>query len=216
MSAGSVRVGEADDFALLRAWQAGDRASGDELSHRYYDRVLRFFALKAESMAQDLTQRTFLACVQAAATNRVATSFRAYLFGVARRQYQDYQRTDGRRESAMRRLDFGGPAVRTSISRLMARRQEQVLLLQAMACLSEEMATVVQLYYWEDMRSTEIAAALEIPASTVTTRLDRARQSLRKHIAQLGQSPEVAAAVIDDLDGWTRSLVGPDVILQRG
>ncbi len=216
MGGGSVRAGDADDFALLRAWQAGDRASGEELTRRYYDRVLRFFALKAEFQAQDLTQRTFLACVQAAATNRVATSFRAYLFGVARRQYQDYQRTDGRRESAMRRLDFGGPQVRTSVSRLMARRQEQVLLLQALACLSEEMATVVQLYYWEDMSSTEVAAALEIPASTVTTRLDRARQSLRKHIGQLGHNPQVMAAVMNDLDGWTRSLVGPDVLLQRG
>lgn len=145
MGEGSLSAGDADDFALLRAWQAGDRAAGEELTHRYYERVLRFFALKAEFFAQDLTQRTFLACVQAAASDRVATSFRAYLFGVARRQYQDYQRTDGRRASAMRRLGFGGPSVRTSVSRLMARRQEQVLLLQAMAALPEDMATVVQI-----------------------------------------------------------------------
>ncbi len=216
MTEASTHAGDADDFALLRAWRAGDRAAGESLTQRYYERVLRFFALKAEFVAEDLTQRTFLACVQAATDDRVNTSFRAYLFGVARRQYQEHQRKDGRRENAMRRLDFGGPAARTSVSRLMARRQEQVLLLQAMACLPEDMATVVQLYYWEGMRTPEIAAALDVPTSTVTTRLDRARQGLRKHIEQLGRRPEVLAALMSDLDGWTRSLVGPDVTIQRG
>ena len=216
MSEASAHAGGPDDFALLRAWRAGDRAAGDDLTRRYYERVLRFFSLKAESIAEDLTQRTFLACVQAAVSDRVNTSFRTYLFGVARRQYQDYQRKDGRRESAMRRLDFGGPSVRTSVSRLLARRQEQVLLLQSLAALPEEMATVVQLYYWEGLRAAEIGSVLEMPASTVTTKLDRARQALRKHIETLGRKPEVKEALLGDLDGWTRSLVGHDVARPGG
>jgi RNA polymerase sigma-70 factor (ECF subfamily) len=199
-----------DDVSLLRAWRDGDRAAGEQLMRRYYDRVLRFFELKAEFVAEDLTQRTFLACVHAANTERLATSFKAYLFGVARRQYQEHQRRDGRKQSALRKFDFGEPQMRTSVSRLLARKQEQQLLLQALVCLPEDMASAVQLYYWEGMRAVEIAAVLDIPASTVTTRLDRARQLLRERIEELGRKPEVKAALLDDLAGWTRSLVEPD------
>ena len=199
---------DAADFALLEAWRGGDRGAGERLTRRHYDRVLRFFELKAGFEAEDLTQRTFLACVQSARTAfRGTGSFRAFLFGIARRQHQDHCRRAGRREAAFGKLEGDDGRRRTSLSARFARHQEYMLLLQAMAALPDELGTVVQLYYWEGMRTAEIAAVVAAPPSTVTTRLARARQLLRESIEQLGRMrPQVRDRLLDNLEGWSTSM----------
>ena len=53
-----------EDLEALEAWQRGDRDAGERLMRRHYTSVLRFFELKATAAADDLTQRTFLACME--------------------------------------------------------------------------------------------------------------------------------------------------------
>lgn len=65
-----------DDEQLLGAWRSGDRAAGEELARRYFERVFAFFASKVGGEAEDLTQKTFLACVQQ--HRQVTLSFRGY------------------------------------------------------------------------------------------------------------------------------------------
>lgn len=199
-----------DDFALLRAWRDGDRGAGDALMKRHYARVHRLFELKVLFVADDLTQRTFLACVEALERFEGRSSFRTFLFGIAHRQYQQYQRKDGRREAAQRFRDFGRASTKTSLSSLVARREEQVLLLRAMVQLPSDIALTMQLYYWENMHSTQIGEVLDLSPSTVTTRLSRGRERLRELIVELADSPEVRGGLLADLDSWTRSLTGDD------
>lgn len=40
--------------------------------------------------------------------------------------------------------------------------------------------TVIMLYYYDDMSSSEISRLLKIPQSTVTTRLSRGRKALKE------------------------------------
>ena len=197
---------DAVDLQLLRAWQTGDGDAGEELMRRNYDRVRRFFEVKASFVAEDLTQRTFLACVERAAEIRADSSFRAYLFGIARKQYLMHQRGDGRREAAMAFSDFGGQRTKTSLSVVVARREEQQLLLRAMVELPADLLMTLQLHYWEGMKAREIGDAMALPTSTVTSQLARARKVLREQIQQAPGSPAVHAALLADLDGWTRSL----------
>lgn len=67
-----------DDVALLQAWREGDGHAGDALVTRHYKSVLRFFELRTRA-AEDLTQRTFLACVEGRDRIQLANGFRAYL-----------------------------------------------------------------------------------------------------------------------------------------
>ena len=74
------------DFELLRRWREGDAEASNQLVARHYDSVRRFFEVRLTHAAEDLTQRTFLACIESLGKQQLHTSFRSYLFGVARNQ----------------------------------------------------------------------------------------------------------------------------------
>jgi RNA polymerase sigma factor (sigma-70 family) len=194
----------ASDFELLEAWRAGDATAADTLVRRHYASVLRFFQLRTAS-PDDLTQRTFLACVEGQERFRGASSFRAYLFGIARRQLWRYLED---RQRADRMASFNAPSAeaRTSMSTVVARREEQRLMLAAMAGLAPDSQLLLGLYYWEGLSAKEIAEVLEIVPSTVTTRMSRARDQLRERVTKLARPGRARTAVLDDLEGWVRSL----------
>jgi RNA polymerase sigma factor (sigma-70 family) len=194
------------DIELLDAWRRGDRRAGDELFRTYYPQVLGYFRLRAPEVAEDLTQRTFLACTEGRAP---ITSFRGYLFGTARNVFSRHMRTSGRRA---RQASLPLPKMQSSLtpSSLVALRQEHFLLLQALHQIKREQQEVLALHYVHSLRAREIAEAMEIPVSTVTTRLARARDALRTQVMSLDAPQTVRGALADDLETWTRSL-GPIV-----
>ena len=81
-----------------------------------------------------------------------------------------------------RHVDVVGthPGPSQSLTRKIAADERRQRLLQAMESLSPPFRAVLELYYWDDLSVKEIAAVLEIPLSTVTSRLWRARASLRE------------------------------------
>jgi DNA-directed RNA polymerase specialized sigma24 family protein len=79
----------AEDLALLAAWQGGDARAGDALVRHYGAPVARFFAEKVRDFeVDDLVQQTWEAMIHArdrfAADGEELASFRAYLYGTAR------------------------------------------------------------------------------------------------------------------------------------
>lgn len=207
---GSVTAAQPADFDLLQAWRAGDQVAADVLVRRHYGAVLRFFEVRTRA-AEDLTQRTFLACVEGQERFRGDASFRAYLFGIARRQLFRYLE-DQRRVDRLASLDEPEPQSGTSLSVLVARREEHQLLLTALAGLPEEVQTVIVLHYWEGLMAREIADVMEVPTSTITTRLARARQALGDRIRRLSLRGRASDALLADLDGWVRSLADPEAL----
>jgi RNA polymerase sigma-70 factor (ECF subfamily) len=199
-------MAEREDFDLLAAWRNGDREAGDQLMRRHYHAVLRFFELKVSGTAEDLTQRTFLALVEGRDRLRDGASFRAYVYGIARKQvlkHVELLERDGRLER------FDGPPARsqpTSLSTIIARHEEQVVLLRSLAALPMEFQIALGLHYFDGLLAREIADVLEIPTSTVTSRLARGRTLLREEVERQSR-PGRAHAVLADVDGWARSLV---------
>jgi RNA polymerase sigma factor (sigma-70 family) len=195
----------ASDFDLLLAWSRGDGSAGDCLVRRHYTSVRRFFDVKLPPVAEDLTQRTFLACIENLDRLQKADSFKAYLFGIARNQLLLHLRARSRLEARHRAFD--GPEPKTSMSTVVARREEEHLLLMVLGTLPTDLQIAVELFYWEDMRTSEIARVLEIPVSTVTSRLARARKLLEREILELGASPKVRDSLVANLEHFTRALV---------
>ena len=199
------------DFGLLAAWREGDRAAGSELIRGHYGAISRFFEIKAGHVADDLTQATLLAAVEARDRFEATASFRAYLFGIARRQLLQFLRKHRRGAAAPQEVERRGPDTGLTASGVVAIKDEQRVLLLALNRLPEDLQTAMQLHYWEGMRGAEVAEVLEIPVSTVRNRLSRARQSVRESVEQLAPGPRISKSLLEDLAGWTRSLVGPDV-----
>jgi RNA polymerase sigma factor (sigma-70 family) len=191
------------DEELFRAWQTGDRRAGEALFERHYDALDRFFINKVGDRAGDLVQRTFVACIEAAARFRGDSSFRTFMFAIARNQLLQHLRDHGRERD---RLD---PAI-TSIcdldpspSLVAARREQERLLLAALRRLPLDEQIALELHYWEQLSATEIAAVLEIPVGTAKSRLRRARDRLEAALA--GPDP-AQAATLDDLERWAKDL----------
>ncbi len=191
------------DFELLDAWRGGDRGSGDQLFQRHFDCLFRFFQSKVGGEAEDLIQQTLLACVEDRERFRQATSFRAYLLGVARNKlYMFFRaRKPGADLSVSSVEDLG-----MSPRGVAAERQEHRLLLAALRRLPLELQLAVELHYWEELSGPELAEILELPEGTVRSRLRRAREALTEQLELLAASPELLTSTITDLDGWARTL----------
>lgn len=194
-----------EEIALLYSWRAGDRVAGDRLTRLYYGRVLGFFRLRVPVFADDLTQRTFLACTESMERLRT-TSFRAFLFGVARKMLLKHFEAESRHAHHLNEFEVGRPQSILSPSGVIAQRREHWLLLRALDRLPDEMQTVISLFYVDGLRAREIAEVLDVPTSTVTTRLSRARDALRKEVEGLRAPAEVRSSLLADIDSWTRSL----------
>lgn len=185
----------ASDYELLDRWRADDRAAGQELLARYFDELCRFFESKAFQDADDLVQRTMLACLSAKHQFRKQASFRTYLFAVARHELYHYLRSrhrDGERTDLL--TTSLAEIVTTPVSRL-ARDADRVRIVEALRRLSVEQQTLLEMHYWHDLDSEQLGEILEIAPGAVRVRLHRARAALRELLALDGDDQQVVEAL---------------------
>ncbi|MEZ4372914.1 MAG: sigma-70 family RNA polymerase sigma factor [Polyangiaceae bacterium] len=69
------------------------------LIERHYDSVARFLRTKAGPHADDLVQRVFLVCLDKGGQFRGDSTFRAFLFGIARNVVFEFIRGSSRRRA---------------------------------------------------------------------------------------------------------------------
>ena len=202
-----------DDVELLRAWRAGDRPAGERLVARHFRTVYGFFRNKIDGEVEDLVQRTFLHCLEAANAFRGESSFRTYLLAIARNELFGHYRARGvtvdPQSTALGLID---PGTRPSV--IVDRRHEHRLLVRALRSLPLDDQILLELFYFEEMQGPDLAVVLAVPEGTVRTRLRRARALLEKRVAELEAEGEGARATTDDIDRWAGSL--RDVIRREG
>jgi len=199
------RVGDSD-VDLLEAWRAGDPGAGRALFERHISALSRFFRTKIGDEREDLIQATFLACVESRDRVRDGASFRAYMFRVARSKLYDHLARAHRGVGRPDPLTQSAVDLQLSPSRALARNQEQQHLLGALRRLPLELQILLELHYWEGLRTAELAEVLDIPQGTVKTRLFRARALLRTHLDEVVRLGELSPESLTDLDAWARSL----------
>ena len=194
-----------DDETLLRAWRSGDEEAGAKLFRRHFQSVFRFYQTKAPDAVEDLVQRTFLACLEAGERLDGVISFQAYLLGIARKQLLRFFAEQGRWR---RHNDLTGPSAFdfTGPVELLAQRDEERLLLKGLRRLPLDLQIALELFYWERLPLTDIAAIVDIPLGTVKTRLHRAKKLLRERIEGLEASDVLKQSTVHKLESWARSL----------
>ncbi len=195
---------ELTDIALLDQWRNGDADAGQALFQRHFDSIYGFFETKCEADADELVQSTFLACLRARDQFRKESSFRTYLFTIARHEL--YRLLRGRQRDGAR-LDFHLSSIAELISTpgtRIARNQEHQHLIEALRRLPVEQQTLLELHYWEDMGIAELADVFEVPQATIRTRLHRARKLLRT--TMLSTAPQGVLETLETMDAWARGL----------
>jgi len=189
-----------DDLAMLERWRDGDLRAGDQLCGRYFDEIYRFFEHKLPGEADDLTQQTFLGCVRARDQFRGQSSFRTYLYSIARNEL--YMRL--RRIPKFQLVDLEVSSLDELISSPSKRLGEQQELAQIRAALRRlpvEQQVLLEFRYWHDLDATALGQMFEATPGAIRVRLLRAREALREALGN-------AEAIGDD--PLSRSLRNPD------
>lgn len=174
-----------EDLELLDRWRDGDADAGDALLRRHFESLFRFFRNKVESGVDDLLQATMLKCIEKRDQFRGQSSFRTYLFVVARNVLCDELR---KRQRSPKAMDFSQVSLAdlgTTPSKAIARDERKRLLTEALHTLPLDFQIAVELTYWENLNATEVGEVLGIPANTVRSRLVRARRRLDTHLQAL-------------------------------
>jgi len=205
---------ERTDVALLDAWRAGDSEAGSELVGRHFSSVFRFLRRRvadAES-ARDLAQETFETCVEIRERVEPGVRFRAFVLGIARNLLLRHRRADAKQRQRDVRDEGGLQSPRTSPSGAVAVREEQRLLLEALRRLPAELQVTLELHYWEELTTDEIATVLGVAQGTIKWRLASARDRIRTELQSMAHA-DLVDSTVRDLDRWARSvrkLADPD------
>jgi RNA polymerase sigma factor (sigma-70 family) len=168
-----------DDLALLDRWRGGDQRAGEELFGRHFADVFRFFEHKVGLEADDLAQRTFLACVASRDRFRGQSSFRTYVFAIARNELYSHLRARPKGEL----IDFEATSIAelvTSAGSRLDRARTAEALRAVLRELPAEQQLLLELHYWHDLDAGQLAEVFDVPPGTVRVRLLRARNALRE------------------------------------
>lgn len=181
------------DFAVLERWRAGDRGAGEELFRRHFGDIHRFFRNKARDEADDLTQRTFLACAASRDKFRSQSTFRTYLFAIARNELYGHLRRLPRGEH----VDFEVTSIAEllpSPSSMLGQAEAIEQLRAALEQLPVEQQVLLELHYWHDLDAEALGEVFGIASGTIRVRLARARRALRGRMARIDPRAVARAA----------------------
>lgn len=196
---------EPADDALLRAWSEGDARAGNSLVRRHFAVLYRFAQLRLGEDALDFVQKVFEDAFASADKLR-GTSFRAYVFGVARNRLRMTYRSRARNPAPPSLTEEPPNEAILTPGSAVSLREEQKLLLEALRRLPEDLQLTLELHYWEGLKAREIGEILDLSTSAVTTRLHRAREALETILRGMELPGALLESTVTNLEDWARSL----------
>ena len=148
----------------------------EELIRLYQVPLLRlcYVQLQDKALAEDAVQETFLKACNGLGTFRGESSAKTWLTRIAMNVCRDYQRG-----SWFKHTDRSITPDMLQIGEVQPDTEDMDLSLAVMK-LPRKLREAVLLYYYQDMGTEEMAKALGITQSTVSYRLQKGREKLRK------------------------------------
>lgn len=157
-----------------------------EIEHvikEYSDYLYRtpYIYVKDLQLAEDIVQEVLMKFYETN-TYEGRASIKTYVTKMTINCCYDYLRKQKMRKFFQ--FDYFSKAVRATEQIVIAQHEQDDILLNVMQ-LPLKYREVILYYYYDDLTITEIASLLHIPVSTVTTRLQRAREKLRKRLPEM-------------------------------
>lgn len=196
------------DDELVAAWRTGDSKARNRLIERYKQNLWRFFSNKVTDSLEDLVQETILACLESFGRYEGRSSFRVFLFGIARNVLYHHYRD---RNAAFDPLTSSVLSLKTDSDSPMgyvSEREESRLLLRVLRGLPVRAQVLVELHYWEHVSNRELAEIEGIPVGTVKSWLRKARAEIRQQLELLS---DPGSSLTEEpgprsLESWVESL----------
>ncbi|HVR70794.1 MAG TPA: RNA polymerase sigma factor [Vicinamibacteria bacterium] len=180
------------DEELVAAFQGGDASAFDTLVGRW-DRKIQgaiYRVLGANEDSRDLCQEVFLKAYRALGGFKQQARFSSWLYQIALNACRDrLRRRRGRTSLSLDDLADGGHELTQSgpsALDLVEARDLSRAVQAAMAALPFEQREVIALKEYQGLTFVEIAETLDVPVSTVKTRLYRGLGQLREQLERQG------------------------------
>jgi len=180
------------DEELVEACQSGEASAFDILVARWEDRIrgAAYRFLGSDEEARDVAQEAFLRAYQAIGTFKKEARFSSWLYQIATNLCRDrLRRRKTRATVSLEALEEAGPVMvetRPGAHERLLERDLARAVRRAVYELPEEQREVVILKEYQDLTFLEIAQALDVPVSTVKTRLYRGLGQLRLRLERDG------------------------------
>jgi RNA polymerase sigma-70 factor (ECF subfamily) len=187
--------GNVSDGALIAAIARGDQQAMRRLYERHSLRVYRFARrLGADhSAAEDLVSEVFLDVWRSAGTFEDRAQVSTWILAITRNKrlgiirQRSFDAVDEIASAAMKDETDGPEAA-------IQKKQAASVLINALRDLSPAHRGIIDLVYYHEKSIDEVAHILNIPSSTVKTRMFYARKRLAQRLSRLGQgAPELLA-----------------------
>jgi RNA polymerase sigma-70 factor (ECF subfamily) len=190
------------DEELVEAFQSGDVSAFDLLVERW-ERKIRgaiYRILGSDEDARDLCQEAFLKAFRSLPNFKQQARFSSWLYQIALNLCRDRMR----RRKGRKLVSLDDPAAdHSSLLRQEPTARDGVesvemarLVADAVAALPEEQREVIVLKEYQGLTFVEIAEALDLPTSTVKTRLYRGLVQLREALERKGITSAAALAAL--------------------
>lgn len=179
---------QTEELSLWRACCEGDARAKHDFAARYLPVLQKFLANKVDiETARDITSQTFERLFTGVILRYEGRSkLTTFILGVAYQCLREYIREWATRGGFVDPSEVSLATLCPTPSQVVAQDERQRCFLAAVRELSPEHQTLLELYYWNDYTTAEIAAVIDVPVGTVRTRLDRARELLRLKLANAG------------------------------
>ncbi len=182
------------DEQMVQRALTGDAEAFGEIVHRWERRIfaLAYGMLGREEDARDATQETFLAAFRSLRGFRGESKVSSWLHRIAVNQCITRQRWAKVRneaaiedEEARHASSFSAP-LELSPARVTEGRQSTAAVRRAVNSLPLELRQIVVMKEFEELTFREIADALDLPLSTVKSRLYTALRQLQMRLQKFG------------------------------
>lgn len=165
------------DFLLIRKMKQGDDDAFDTFVRKYYDDILKYCSYHCfdAEYAEDLTQETFVNFFAKLSDYRHKGKTKNFLYTIAGnlcKNYYKQHKSISIDEEQLSEMESTSGNPEENIT-------DRVMLEWALEQLPEEFRQVIDLYYFQEMKLTEIASALGIGLPLVKYRLKQARTRLQ-------------------------------------
>lgn len=168
-----------DETQLIAAAAGGSAPAFTQLFNRYYP-MIHAFAYRLSlcpAEAGDIAQDTFIQAARALGGFRREASFKNWLYAIAANKSRDRHRQRARRA---RLGDDYGVLTAADGAEAAAEPARSAAVREALAGLPQAMREAVTLVYYEGMNHAEAARVLGCAETTVSWRVFRAKQKLKR------------------------------------
>ncbi len=169
--------------SCYRRFLDGDESGFDDILKTYHDSLIVFINrfVRQYETAEDLAADTFMELLVHKKRYRFKSSFKTYLFSIARHKAIDHIRHESRytmlssdSETARELSDF------EEMEESFIATEERKQLKHAISSLPEDYATYLHLFYFEDLSADEIAVVMKKSKKQITNIAYRAKKALEE------------------------------------